>query len=95
MSRIAFGSPEISASSGTEACMRKAISCCAMVVWISGSPISAWCFLFSFASESSIRLLTCESTPLGLDRKSTGSPVVWKDVPWNFEGRKPLPQRRA
>ena len=51
-----FDSPSISVKLGTDACIRKAISCCAMVVLISLSPISSKCLRFIFPVISSIIL---------------------------------------
>ena len=42
--------------------------------------------------ESRESLCSLRSTPGGLERYSTGSPLVRNCTPWYIEGRKPLPQ---
>jgi flagellar protein FliS len=64
----AWDSPEMSTRSGTEDCMRKAISYWAMRALISGSP-KAWnCLALSSARPSSMRRRVAGRTPGGLER---------------------------
>ncbi len=94
MLRTSFGSLEMSVSSGTDVCIRNAISCWLMVVSISGSPISARCLRLRSSSESSMRRLILALIPFGFERKRTGSPVDWNADPWCLDGRNPLPHMR-
>ncbi|GIT38268.1 MAG: hypothetical protein Ct9H300mP7_1890 [Verrucomicrobiota bacterium] len=67
------GSLEVSINSGTEVCMRYAISACRMRVRISGSPTARDAPVQRLA-RSSIRRRRLAVMPSGLDRYSTGSP---------------------
>ena len=66
------GSLEISASSGTDVCIRNAISYWAMRAEISGSLILFNFISLSFARSSSIRRRASRRIPGGFDRYSTG-----------------------
>src|SRR5215213_2495475 len=63
-----------------------------MRVAISGSPTAPSRSSFSFLTASSVSRWTSLSTPVGFERKSTGSPCPRKGTPWYAVGRKPLPQ---
>ena len=56
--------------------MRKAISYWAIRAWVSGSAIDSYSLWFSRLMASSARRRVAASTPAGLDRKSTGSPLA-------------------
>ena len=60
---------QMSVSSGTDVCMRNAISYCAMRACVSGSPTSRNVRSFKCASESSMRRRVAALTPGGIRQK--------------------------
>ena len=86
--RLLAARSERSVSSGTDVCMRNAISYWAMRVSISGSPNAraASCVQLADAVEHRRGALAA-STPGGLDRYSTGSPPVRNRTPWCCAGQ--------
>ena len=89
------GSLERSVNSGTELCIRNAISYCSIRDRVSGSPICRCWSRFISASESSIRRRIRLGTPSGLFTYRTGSPVDLRETPANLEERKPEVQSLA
>ena len=73
-SSVAADSPFRSVSSGTLACIRYAISYCAIRASISGSPKLSDASAFNAPVASSIRRRVGSSIPSGLERYRTGSP---------------------
>ena len=66
MSRMCLGSFEMSISSGTEVCIRKAISYWAIRAWVSGSAIDSYSRWLSRLMASSERRRVAASTPGGI-----------------------------
>src|ERR1017187_8059237 len=93
--QVLSGSLPASVSSGTEACIRNAISYWAMRVRVSGSPRRWNCTRFISARESSMRRRTSVGTPSGLLMKSTGSSALRRLTPAYWPERKPALQRRG
>src|ERR1700739_774630 len=91
-SHVDLGSLLRSASSGTDVCIRYAISYCAMRACVSGSPSSSNVWRLISLTASSILRRT--STPLGSVRERAGSPSERSPTPAYSEERKPLPPRR-
>ena len=80
-SKVCSDSFDRSVNSGTDVCMRNAISYCAMRVLISGLftvSNSSW---FSFARSSMNRARCDLSKPAGSDTYSTGSPTDRSLIP--------------
>jgi len=73
ISNVFSGSFDRSASSGTELCIRYAISYCAIRVSISGSPNSAARFAFNCPDKSRMFFRVAGVIPSGSFRNSTGS----------------------
>src|SRR6184192_1179246 len=80
------GSFERSIRSGTEVCMRYAISYCATRVSISGSAYFSASRRFNFAMPSSMRRLVVGGTPGGFDKYNTGSPSRYQGVKFRASG---------
>ncbi|PYI86130.1 MAG: hypothetical protein DME26_09630 [Verrucomicrobia bacterium] len=70
-----------SINSGALDCIRKAISKELMRVAISGSPITLRCSSLRFLIKSSVRRCILSVMPAGLERNSTGSPVLRNGTP--------------
>ena len=81
-SRMCWGSWPMSITSGAICCMRKAISYELIRVAISGSPTSPSRSWFSLLTASSESRWSSWSTPRGLERYKTGSPLVRNCTPW-------------
>src|SRR6185436_15706925 len=92
ISSVSLDSLVRSISSGALDCIRKAISNELILVAISGSPTTSSRCSLSLQTASSDARWRSASTPGGLDRYSTGSPVPRNWTPWYRVGRKPQPQ---
>ena len=66
MSRTCLGSLEMSASSGTDVCIRNAISYWAIRAWVSGSANDSYSLWLSRLIASSVRRRVDASTPVGV-----------------------------
>src|SRR5438477_3076583 len=93
-SNVDSGSLERSTRSGTEVCIRYAISYCATRVSISGSAYFSDNRRLSFAMPSNMRRRIVEDTPGGFDKYNTGSPLARNFTPWCRDARKPRPHKR-
>ena len=76
------GSFERSVSSGTEVCIRNAISYCAIRVEISGSPNSSGSLVQLAQRIEKLPPVLAASKPGGFERYSTGSPTERNFTPW-------------
>ena len=84
-----------SVSSGTDICIRKAISLCAMRVRTSGSRLRSYSFSLSSPTKSSMRRRSSRETPSGFFKYKTGSLPERNLHPWCSLDKNPEPQKRA
>src|SRR5947208_12436668 len=88
-SNVDSGSLERSTRSGTEVCIRYAISYCATRVSISGSADFSDNRRLSFAMPSNMRRRLVDDTPGGFVEYNTVSPRARHFTPWSRDGNEP------
>jgi hypothetical protein len=92
---VASSSPEKSTRSGTDICMRNAISACAMRARTSGSSVRSELVAVEFATRSSMRRRSVARDALRIAQEQHRIAAARSLQPWCSLGRKPLPQKRA